>query len=88
MQADPVKTLTEVLDFLGLDLLDPEGEKVRTQGTWRRMSCERATDSRRPHTTLLPYHHVWEIQEESAVQGRPARSKHVRKKSRLGVLKK
>lgn len=29
MQVDPVKTLTEVLDFLGLDLHDPEGEKVK-----------------------------------------------------------
>lgn len=29
MEADPVKTLAEVLDFLGLDMLDPLGEKVR-----------------------------------------------------------
>lgn len=26
-----MKTLADVLDFLGLDLLDPEGEKVRTK---------------------------------------------------------
>eukprot|EP00752_Nemacystus_decipiens_P003848 g3540.t1 len=42
MQADPVKTLTEVLGFLGLDLIDPEGEQgLRSAEAWNAIVGER-----------------------------------------------
>lgn len=31
MEEDPLKTLGEVLSFLGLDMVDPEGKEVRPE---------------------------------------------------------
>lgn len=31
LEEEPVKTLEEVLDFIGLDMVDPQGDKVETE---------------------------------------------------------